>query len=133
MTDDERETFLNSWGIADKSTKTFTPADQLLKPCPCLSELRIFFRNAKFLSVFRIDQKLKSWSEVLMKDYIAMTAPFLVSHFQFEIIAINAKNTLQSLKRGQTFYARVLAAVAYTQKHIVVILAYTEQKFDNSR
>lgn len=93
----------------------------------------IFFRNAKFLSVFRIDQKLKSWSEVLMKDYIAMTAPFLVSHFQFEIIAINAKNTLQSLKRGQTFYARVLAAVAYTQKHIVVILAYTEHKFDNSR
>ena len=70
-----------------------------------------------------------------MKDYIAMTAPFLVSHFQFEIIAINAKNTLQSLKRGQTFYARVLAAVAYSniQKHIVVILAYTEHKFDNSR
>ena len=67
-----------------------------------------------------------------MKDYTAMTAPFLVIHFQFEIIAINAKNTLQSLKRRQTFYARVLAAVAYTQKHIVVILAYTEHKFDNS-
>ena len=93
----------------------------------------IFFRNAKFLSVFRIDQKLKSWSEVLMKDYIAMTAPFLVSHFQFEILALNTKNTLQSLKRGQTFYARVVAAVAYTQKHIVVIFAYTEHKFDNSR
>ena len=38
MTDEERETFLNSWGIADKSTKTFTPADQLLKPCPCSAE-----------------------------------------------------------------------------------------------